>query len=62
MGERRVVQRNVSFAQDFVVFHVHVAHVMDLMVVAPLPVQKFYVGILLPRHDVNEMLLITKYN
>ncbi len=55
MGERRVVQRNVSFAQDFVVFHVHVAHVMDLMVVARFPAQKFYVGILLPLHDVNEM-------
>lgn len=34
---------------------VRVVHVMDFMVVAPLPVQKFYVGILLPRHDVNEM-------
>ena len=34
---------------------VRVVHVMDLMVVAPLPVQKFYVGILPPRHDVSEM-------
>ncbi len=34
---------------------VRVVHVMDLMVVARFPVQKFYVGILPPRHDVNEM-------
>lgn len=41
---------------------VRVVHVMDSMVVARFPAQKFYVGILLPRHDVNEMLLIIKYN
>ena len=41
---------------------VRVVHVMDSMVVARFPVQKFYVGILLPLHDVNEMLLIIKYN
>ena len=34
---------------------VRVVHVMDFMVVARFPVQKFYVGILLPLHDVNEM-------
>lgn len=41
---------------------VRVVHVMDFMVVARFPVQKFYVGILLTRHDVNEMLFIIKYN
>ena len=34
---------------------VRVVHVMDFMVVARFPVQKFYVGILLPLHDINEM-------
>lgn len=39
---------------------VRVVHVMDSMVVARFPVQKFYVGILLPRHDVNETSIIIK--
>ena len=34
---------------------VRVVHVMDSMVVARFPAQKFYVGILLPLYDVNEM-------
>lgn len=39
---------------------VRVVHVMDSMVVARFPAQKFYVGILLPRHDVNETLVVIK--
>ena len=39
---------------------VRVVHVMDSMVVARFPAQKFYVGILLPLHDVNEMSIIIK--